>query len=67
MKNKDEKTIYCNGFSGIKEAEQKINAWIEEDYNKQRTQTQTIRCENLKEFEKNYYKCLMKNYPGGLF
>jgi hypothetical protein len=55
-----ENIIWFNSFLNLKNAEEKIDKWIEEDYNKQQIQTTLFK---YKDFEKTYYESLIKKSP----
>lgn len=63
MKNKKEKTALFNKFSNLGEVENKINKWIEEDYNQQGIypafQYKDYENKDSGKFEKANYKSLI--------
>lgn len=58
MENKKEKTPLFKEFSNLEKAEDKINKWIEDDYNKQDIYF-AFQYKDYEKFEKANYKSLI--------
>lgn len=63
MERKTEKVVCSESFLHLNEAEEKINKWIEEDYNKKQIQTTFLKYKSFEKFEKTCYESLIKKLP----